>query len=396
MPTASDLIKSALTRINSYAQGEPLLQPDAQSCLDTLNDMLDSWSIDKQLIYGSIENIFQLQAGQPQYRIGNPLNTSLGLPNFTGYVTGGSPIIAGIVGLPTTGLVAGAVGISQAGSTISDVGAAIPAGAQVLSIITGSTTAITFTAPPVGTSATISGYAGGAFAAALITFSDAETRVASITVGGLATWVGALTGTPTAGGNTLNTTSITLSQNASVTPANNPDTISYTLPGDFAIPRPNRITHGFTRFSLLDFTIEVTMSQSRFLEILYKAQPGPWPTVAWYNPQEPYGLINFYQTPGNAAELHLFTDTILSNLTINQTFVLPQGYSRAIKWALAKEICAEYGYPMTEAIKTNGAEALAMIKALNALPAEKAKYDRMLMKGGKYGNAQWVFTGGYS
>ena len=187
---------------------------------------------------------------------------------------------------------------------------------------------------------------------------------------------------------------VTMSAPATVTPANNPEPIIYTVPGDWAIPRPNRITNGYTRFSQLDFTCEVTMSQSRFLEILYKAQPGPWPTVAWYNPLMPYGVITFYQTPGNSADFHLFTDTILSNLTINQTFILPSGYSRALKWALAKEICAEYGYPMTEAIKTHAAEAMAMIKALNALPAEKARYDRALL-GNRRANGQFIFDGGY-
>ena len=145
----------------------------------------------------------------------------------------------------------------------------------------------------------------------------------------------------------------------------------------------------------LDFTCNVVMTQARFLEILYKAQPGPWPTVAWYNPLMPYGQITFYQTPGNSSPFHLFTDTILSNLTINQTFDLPAGYSRALEMVLLlKEICAEYGYPITEAIKTHAAESMAMIKALNALPAATAKYDRMLMRGNK-GNAGWILFGGY-
>ena len=135
------------------------------------------------------------------------------------------------------------------------------------------------------------------------------------------------------------------------------------------------------------------MSQSRFLEILYKAQPGPWPTVAWYNPQMPYGLINFYQTPSAAAQLHLFTDTILSNLSLNSTVILPSGYSRALKWCLAKEICAEYGYPLTEAIKTHAAESMAMIKALNAEPVEQSRYNRMLLR--NRANASWILTGGY-
>jgi len=49
---------------------------------------------------------------------------------------------------------------------------------------------------------------------------------------------------------------------------------------------------------------------------------------------------------------------------------------------------------MTEAIKTHAAESMAMIKALNALPAEKAKYDRMLL-GNRRANGQFIFDGGY-
>jgi hypothetical protein len=314
MSTALDLIKGALRRIVSYQSGETIQAPDQNDCLETLNDLLDSWSIDKQLIFGSVENILTFTSGKSQYTIGNPTCTDLGQSPFIGTLTSGSPTITGVTSIPSN-LVAGA--------TLTDLAGAIPAGTVV-------------------------------------------------------TAVGA--------------TTITMSANATVTPANNPEQVTYTIPGDFAIPRPNRITHAFTRFSQLDFTIEVTMSQSRFLEILYKAQPGPWPVVAWYNPQMPYGLLNVYQTPSNAGQLHLFTDTILSKLTANQTFILPSGYSRAIKWCLTKEICAEYGYPLTEAIKTHAAESLSLIKALNAAPAETARYDGALMR--RRANAAWILTGG--
>lgn len=187
---------------------------------------------------------------------------------------------------------------------------------------------------------------------------------------------------------------VTMSANATVTPTNNPDTITYTVPGDFAIPRPLRITYGFTRFNQLDFTLDVTETQARFTEILYKAQPGPWPTMAWYNPLMPYGVLNVYQTPGNNAELHLFTDSILGNLTLNQVFFMPQGYNRWIKWILAKEICAEFGYPLTEAIKTNAADAEAKIKALNAQPAAVARYDRALVRGNR-ADGGYILHGGY-
>lgn len=318
MASTLDLIKGALQRINSYAAGEPLSAPDANDCLSTFNDLLDSWSIDKLHIFGSVENILQLNSGQAQYKIGNPTCVELGEPPFIGSLTASSPTITGVISMPADITIGGA---------LTDTGGAIPAGTTVVGFNAGAQT-------------------------------------------------------------------VTMSQNATATPANNPEQVTYTIPGDFAIPRPNRITHGFTRFNALDFTIEVTMSQSRFLEILYKAQPGPWPTVAWYNPQMPYGLINFYQTPGNNGVLHLFTDTILQNLTLNQTVILPPGYHRALKWCLAEELWSEYWgtTPIPAILSKKADDSLKMIKALNALPASKARYDPMLLKG--RANAQWIFTGG--
>jgi type IV pilus assembly protein PilY1 len=67
----------------------------------------------------------------------------------------------------------------------------------------GTPTSIRFKAAPTGTSATIHNWTGGA-ATGVITFSDGETRQgAYINSAGVATWTPALTGTPTAGGNTL-------------------------------------------------------------------------------------------------------------------------------------------------------------------------------------------------
>jgi hypothetical protein len=191
----------------------------------------------------------------------------------------------------------------------------------------------------------------------------------------------------------IGATTVTMSANAAATPAG-VDTISYTVPGDFAIPRPLRITQGFTRFNQLDFTLDVLTSQERFTEILYKAQPGPWPTIAWYNNTAPYGILNVYMTPGNTAELHLYTDTFLGNLTLNQTFFMPQGYTRWMKWLLARELCAEFGFPLTEAIKTHAADAEVKIKALNATPAVESRYDRALMRGGR-ADGGWILHGGY-
>lgn len=324
--TALNLIQGALRKINSYQSGEQIQAPDAADCLDTLNDLLDSLSTDKQFIFGSQENILSWTAQQRLYKIGNPTCALLNLPPFTGTLTAGSNVITGITNMPAQ-LVAGAnpaytVG---SGSILTDTQGLIPANATVTAI---GTTTVTMSANALGNSSGL-------------------------------------------------------------------DSITYTVPGDFPIPRPLRITHGFTRFNALDFTLDVYETETQYTEFLYKAQPGPWPTVAWYNNTFPYGLLNVYQTPGNGAECHLFTDTILQNMTLNQLLIMPQGYSRALKLLLARELWIEYIGPVAipAMLEKLASEAASYIKALNAKPANVSKYDRELVRGNRP-DGGWILTGG--
>ena len=322
--TALDIIKAALRRINSYQSGEPIATPDAQDCLDTMNDLLDSWSTDEFQVFGSAENILAWTSGQNKYTVGNPVCTLLGSQPFTGTLTASSNTITGVTNIPSN-LVAGATAAYQvgSGSILTDSQGLLPADTTVTAI--GSTT-------------------------------------------------------------------ITMSANAAGN-SNGADSFTYTVPGNFPIPRPLRITTGFTRFNALDFGLDVYETESQYNDILYKAQPGPWPTVAWYNNQFPYGVLKVYQTPSNGSALHLFTDTILSNMTLNQVLVMPQGYSRALKWNLAKELCAEYGYPLTDSIKMNAEVSLDVVKSLNAKPAQVSRYDRALVRGNRP-DGGWIMTGG--
>lgn len=160
------------------------------------------------------------------------------------------------------------------------------------------------------------------------------------------------------------------------------DKITYSIPGDFAIPRPLRITHGYTRFNTLDFWLDVYTTESEYNSILYKYQPGPWPTLAWYNNQYPYGLLNVYQVPGNSAEVHLFCDTILTRPALDDTIQLPQGYERALKWLLARELWPEYWNPapFPSHMAKLAAESTEVIKALNAQPVPKMTYETILTR----------------
>ena len=326
--TALNIIQAALRRINSYQSGESIASVDESDCLDALTDLLESFSTDKQFVFGTNENVLAWTAQKNQYTVGNPTCSLLNSPPFTGTLTIGSPTITGVTNMPAN-IIAGATPAYQigSGSILTDV----------MGLISSNTTVLAFN-------------------------SSAQT--------------------------------VTMSANA-IGNSNGLDTITYTVPGDFPIPRPLRITGGYTRFNNLDFTLDVYATQDQYNSILYKAQPGPWPTIAWFNNQFPYGILHAYMTPGNGAALHLFTDTILADISLTTVIVMPQGYARMLKWLLAKELCAEYGFPLSEAIKTNAQEARDFVKALNAKPQSVAKYDRQLVHGNR-ADASWIMTGGYN
>jgi hypothetical protein len=196
----------------------------------------------------------------------------------------------------------------------------------------------------------------------------------------------------------IGSNSITLS-NAPAFSVAMPSILTYTIPGDFAVARPLRITNGFTRqvssAGGIDFPFETTMDQARYTSICMKQVPTPWPIAAWYNPTFPLGNIYFYPNVSSAAELHLFTDTILTSFqSLTQPVNLPQGYARMLKWMLAREICTEYGFPLIPAIDKLATESLLLVKSLNQVPLPVSTFDPALYSGGRRGRSQWIFTGG--
>lgn len=119
--TPLDLITKAFGDIGAYAPGdfiEPILANDA---FDTLNDMLDQWSNQKELVFCQQEVIHEVSGNQQTFTIG---------PNGqVGCVFTGS--IAGTV-LTVTAITSGAISMGQ---TLS--GGAITAGTAITALGTG-------------------------------------------------------------------------------------------------------------------------------------------------------------------------------------------------------------------------------------------------------------------
>lgn len=109
--TALDLITDALREINSLAVGEVPDADIATNTMRTMNNMIDSWTIEKLFVFSSTENRFVFSPGTYQYTIGNPVGGT-----FTGTITGGSNQITGVT-VPS-GLVVG--------SMITDIAGVIP------------------------------------------------------------------------------------------------------------------------------------------------------------------------------------------------------------------------------------------------------------------------------
>ena len=198
----------------------------------------------------------------------------------------------------------------------------------------------------------------------------------------------------------IGTNTITMSKNASST-VSSLEQITYTVPGNFAIPRPLRITNAFTRVTTsgtsgLDYQIDCETTKEKYNAIGLKGLPGsPWPILLWYNPTFPYGNLYFYQAPQSAAELHLFTDTVFTDFTtLTQSISLPQGYTRAIKKNLAIELAPEYGKGVSPTLQRQADESLKMIRSLNSQPEVTAFYDGDLVFN-KRTDAGFILNGGF-
>lgn len=189
---------------------------------------------------------------------------------------------------------------------------------------------------------------------------------------------------------------VTMSQNADASPG--AQQISYTIPGDFKMARPLRVRQSFTRITTqgsgLDYTI-TPVDEDTYNRIGYKGIAAPWPIVMWYNPTYPFGTLKFYQNPSQAGELHLFSDCILQSFTdITEQVQMPQGYVRAIKRGLARELAPEYGAIWTPMMEKLAKEAYDAIKALNQTPVPVSTYDAQIVMP-KTTDAGWIMYGGF-
>lgn len=117
-----DLITKSLSAIGAHAPGEAVESGIADQCFDLLNDMLDQWSNDKQLLYCVQEVIHELVGSQYVYTIGN--GGMVGAV-FQGSISGDTLTVTALTsGAISVGQTIGGTGIA-AGTAITSLGTAL-------------------------------------------------------------------------------------------------------------------------------------------------------------------------------------------------------------------------------------------------------------------------------
>jgi hypothetical protein len=245
---------------------------------------------------------------------------------------------------------------------------------------------------------TIGNYDAGTFAG---TVTNGSPTITGVIVPSDLLARGDLTGTGIPAGTTIvsfNSGAGTILMSANATSSPGAQQIAYTIPGDFKTERPLRITQAFTRITTqgsgLDYPMDI-IDQATYTRIGFKAIAAPWPIALWYNPTVPLGELWFYQNPSGGGDVHLYTDTILSNLPLlTSQVVMPQGYNRYLKRKLARELAPEFGVQWTPQMEKLAKEAEDYVRSLNSVPTPVSRYDGELMQGART-DAGWIMYGGF-
>jgi hypothetical protein len=146
----------------------------------------------------------------------------------------------------------------------------------------------------------------------------------------------------------------------------------------------------------LDYPITI-LALEDYQMIGLKTLNGPWPKALYYNPNEESGNLFVWPNPSQG-EMHLFANTLFTRYSsINESIVLPQGYSMCLRWCLAERLMPMYGkvsQVQIAMISQYAAQAKSTLKRTNMSPIQVSRYPDALLVG-KAKDAGWILSGGF-
>jgi hypothetical protein len=146
----------------------------------------------------------------------------------------------------------------------------------------------------------------------------------------------------------------------------------------------------------LDYPVSILALEDYQL-IGLKTLNGPWPKALYYNPNEESGNLFVWPNPSQG-EMHLFANTLFTRYSsINESIVLPQGYSMCLRWCLAERLMPMYGkvnQVQIGMISQYAAQAKSTLKRTNMSPIQVSRYPDSLLVG-KAKDAGFILNGGF-
>lgn len=150
--------------------------------------------------------------------------------------------------------------------------------------------------------------------------------------------------------------------------------------GNWSMPRPvSEILDATCTINGVEFPIAI-WTQAEYDQVALKSQPGAIVTRLLYLNDFPFGKVILWPVPNAVFPVTINATSVLTNATsISQSISYPPGYARALQYAVALELMAQYGGAIDVSV---GARATyAKLKRANRTPAI-ARFDPTLLSGG--------------
>lgn len=336
--TVNDLLIGAMRLINVVAAGETPSANDMNIALSAFDQMIDSWSNDKLMIYSIQPYIFNTVGGQQNYQMG----PCQGIQTF-GNIIGGSGYVPGTyANVPITTLT---------GNGAAAFGTVVVSGGSVTSITVESNLA----APGDITQGAGYGYLPG----------DTIT-VSNTSLGGAGTGFSA--------------------------------PVTSNTGGDWAIMRPMRIEQAYVIWNdpLSVQAVDITMqalNDAQFASLAVKNTPSNFPFAFYDNGNYPLRTLSLWPIPTQSTGIRFWLWQPLIDFTNLNTIVqYPPGYERAYRYNLAVELAPEFGKMVPPQVAAIAEASMANLATLNSTPQYMTGDNGL--NGAKNHGFNWI-TGGF-
>lgn len=374
MATVRDLVTAALQDIGVLAGSQTPSAEDADIAIGRLNQLIDSWSLDRLQIFTVTRSLLTLLANQSEYLLGAGLNDTYTDGFDTGWTGSPDSWNAGFSGDGT---------ITNDTSTYQAGGHAV----RMEVTATGTASLDQDFLMAAGSEATLSLYGRATFTSAgFVTVQNLDT-------GNYLTSAGAWQVAPAdvfeidAGGTfVLETLTFDMESAAEIGASSTTlriilrqddvtaqvwfDTFSLTSTTTLQIARPTFINY----VNLVDTsqtpdleTPLIPLTEDGWASVTQKDTESTQPTHWYYNPTYPFGTLTFWPVPtGDTLQAAIYAPQQVTAFSgLDDTVSLPPGYERMIVKNLAVEICPAFERQPSPLLMQQAMQSMGAVKKVN-------------------------------